>query len=82
MQLGASVGVEEAIDAVRRGKRVAEIESVTLDFKRTKASFEDTAHDLAEAVASQAFLATGFLAASAMAAGARTMATPTSAARA
>ncbi len=48
MQLGASVRAEEAIDALRRGKRAADIESVTLDFKRTKASFEDTAHDLAE----------------------------------
>ena len=51
MQLGAPVGVEEAIEAVRRGERAPEIESITLDFKRTKASFEDTARDLAEAVA-------------------------------
>jgi len=51
MQLGASGGVEEAIDAVLRGTRAADLESVTLDFKRAKASFEDTARDLAEAVA-------------------------------
>jgi hypothetical protein len=50
VQLGAWGGVE-AIDAVRRGTRAADIKSVTLYFKRAKATFRDTARDVAEAVA-------------------------------
>ena len=46
--------VEEALEAVRIGARPADLESVTLDFKRPKDSFEDTARDLAEAVACSA----------------------------
>ena len=43
--------VEDALQAIRSGTRPADLESVTLDFKRPKESFEDAARDLAEAAA-------------------------------
>ncbi|MGI9022604.1 MAG: ATP-binding protein, partial [Acidimicrobiales bacterium] len=51
MGVGVSREATDAIDAVRSGTRAADLESVSLDFKRAKDSFGDTARDLAEAVA-------------------------------
>ena len=41
--------VEDALEAIRSGMRPADLESVTLDFKRAKESFDAAARDLAEA---------------------------------
>lgn len=43
--------VEEALALIEGGRRGAEFESVALEFKRAQESFEDTARDLADAVA-------------------------------
>jgi ATP-dependent DNA helicase RecG len=43
--------VEEALDLIAAGRRGADLESAHLEFKQAKESFEDTARDLAEAVA-------------------------------
>ncbi len=51
MDFGVPSAVEAAIEAVSGGTRAADVESVTLEFKRVKDSFEDSARDLAEAVA-------------------------------
>lgn len=43
--------MEQAVQAVVGGERPSSLESLILDFKRAKQSFEETARDLAEAVA-------------------------------
>lgn len=43
--------VEEALNLIEGGRRAADLESVSLEFKRAQDSFEDTARDLADAVA-------------------------------
>lgn len=43
--------VEEALDLIEGGRRGADLESIALELKRAQPSFEDTARDLAEAVA-------------------------------
>ena len=43
--------VEEVLRLVERGRRAADLESATLEFKRAQDSFEPAARDLAEAVA-------------------------------
>lgn len=48
---GAPSEVEAALRQIETGARAADLESVSLDFKRAQQSFEDTAKDLAEAAA-------------------------------
>jgi Predicted transcriptional regulator containing an HTH domain and an uncharacterized domain shared with the mammalian protein Schlafen len=48
---GAARQIEHVLQQVEGGRRPADLESVTLDFKRTQPSSEETARDLAEAAA-------------------------------